>query len=112
LTDVPSDDASGDERVAFPGADRPAFLRRTLRLEPGDCRPYRAAEWWDCMVVIESGEVELEATSGARHTFRGGDVLWLAGLPLCCIRNIGGDAAIITTVRRRGRAGDTQPRVE
>jgi hypothetical protein len=97
LSDVPCD----DERLALPTGNRPAFLRRTLRLEPGACRPYRAAEWRDCLVVIESGEVELEAISGVRHTCRGGDILWLAGLPLRCIRNHGDTQAVLTTVRRR-----------
>jgi hypothetical protein len=45
--------------------------------------------------------VELEAISGVRHTCRGGDILWLAGLPLRCIRNHGDTPAVLTTVRRR-----------
>lgn len=80
------------------------FLRRTIHLEPGACRPYLAAEWQDCLVVVESGEVDLETTSGLRHTCRGGDMLWLAGLPLRCLANHGSTTVVITTVRRRWSA--------
>jgi hypothetical protein len=90
-----------DDPPLPPGADRPGFRRTTVRIEPGVCRPYRAADWVDCLVVIESGEVELEATSGVRHTCRGGDVLWLVGLSLRCLVNRGDVPVVITTVRRR-----------
>lgn len=87
--------------LTLPGADRPGFRRRTLRIEPGGCHLYRPADWVDCLVVIESGEVDLEATSGVRHTCRAGDVLWLAELSLRCLANRGDTAVVITAVRRR-----------
>ena len=89
-----------DEPLPLPPAPRPGFLRRTVRIEPAGCRPYAATEWQDCLVVVESGEVELEMTSGARHTCRGGDVLWLAGLPMRRLSNHGAEPVVITTVRR------------
>lgn len=84
----------------LPGAGRPGFRRATVRIEPGGRRAYRAADWIDCLVVIESGELELETTGGARRICRGGDVLWLVGLPLRCLVNRGSGPVIITTVRR------------
>ena len=90
-----------EDPLRLAGADRPGFRRATVRIEPGDCRTYRSSDWVDCLVVIESGEVELEATSGVRHTCRGGDVLWLVGLPLRSLANRGDTPVVITTVRRR-----------
>lgn len=92
---------TNEDPPTLPGADRPGFRRTTIRIEPGDCRPYRPADWVDCLVVIESGEVDLEATSGVRHTCRGGDVLWLVGLSLRCLVNRGAAPVVITAVRRR-----------
>jgi len=85
----------------LPGGDRPGFRRTTVRIDPGDCRPYRPSEWVDCLVVIEAGEVDLQATSGVRHTCHAGDVLWFTGLSLRCLINRGDTPVVITTVRRR-----------
>lgn len=90
-----------EDPPTLPGADRPGFRRTTVRIEPGHCRPYRAVDWVDCLVVIESGEVDLEATSGVRHTCHAGDVLWLVGLPLRCLVNRGDAPVMITAIRRR-----------
>lgn len=90
-----------EDPPTLPGADRPGFRRTTIRIEPGDCRPFRRSDWEDCLVVIESGSVDLEATSGARQSFHGGDVLWLVGLSLRGLVNRGDTPVVITTVRRR-----------
>lgn len=89
-----------DDAPTLPGADRPGFRRTTVRIEPGHCRPYRSADWADCLVLIESGEIDLEAIGGARQTCRGGDVLFLVGLPLRGLVNRGPAPVVITTVRR------------
>ncbi len=89
-----------DDSLTLPRGDRPGFRRSTVRIEPGDGRPYVADEWRDCLVVIEAGEVELEATSGVTHTCRGGDILWLVGLPVRRITCRGSVPAVITTIRR------------
>ena len=91
---------SDEEALTLPDGRGPRFRRRTLRIEPGDCRPYLAADWQDCLVVIESGRLDLWTTGGARHTCRSGDVLWLAGLGLSCLSNHGDEPVVITTVRR------------
>ncbi len=92
---------TNEDRPLLPGADRPGFRRTTVRIDPGDCRPYRSSDWVDCLVVIEAGEVDLEATSGVRHTCHAGDVLWFTGLSLRCLVNRGDAPVVITTVRRR-----------
>ena len=100
---------SDEEPWTLPDGHRPRFRRRTLLIDPGDCRPYLASDWHDCLVVIESGEIELEATSGARLTCRGGDVLWLAGLPLRRLSNHGHEPVVITMVRRWQDGSRTEP---
>lgn len=92
---------TSEDPPALPGADRAGFRRTTIRIEPGACRPYRWADWADCLVVIEAGEVVLETTSGTRHTCHAGDVLWLVGLSLRCLSNRGSAPVVITSVRRR-----------
>ena len=92
-----------EDPPTLPGADRPGFRRTTIRIEPGACRPYQGSDWEDCLVVIESGSVDLDGTSGVRQTFHGGDVLWLVGLSLRGLVNRGDTPVVITTVRRRGR---------
>lgn len=89
-----------DDAPTLPEAARPGFRRATVRIEPGACRPYRSAEWVDCLVLIESGEIDLAAIGGGRQTVRGGDVLFLVGLPLLGLVNRGPAPAVITTVRR------------
>ena len=90
-----------EDPPVLPGAERFGFRRTTVRIEPGDCRPFRPSDWVDCLVVVESGEVELEAASGVRHTCHAGDVLWFVGLSLRCLANRGDAPVVITTVRRR-----------
>lgn len=90
-----------DVGAALPLDPGPGFLRRTILLEPGECRPYLADEWRDCLVVVEAGDVDLETTGGLRHTCRRGDILWLAGLPIQRLVNRGPAPVLITSVRRR-----------
>lgn len=96
---------TADDPPTLPGAGRPGFRRSTVRIEPGGGLPYRSADWADCLVVIESGEIELEAIGGDRQTRRAGDVLWLVGLPLRRLVNRGPVPVVMTTVRRRAPAG-------
>lgn len=90
-----------EDPPTLPGSDRPGFRRAVLRIDPGDRRPYRPSDWADSLVVIETGELDLETASGVRHTCRAGDVLWLAGLPLRSLVNRGAVPVVITVVRRR-----------
>jgi quercetin dioxygenase-like cupin family protein len=84
-----------------------AFDKRVVTLEPGSSRPYLAHEWADALVVVESGEVQLECGDGGRRRFATGAVLWLAGLGLLALHNEGTEPAVLTAVsRRRGPPGD------
>jgi hypothetical protein len=78
-----------------------SFQRRTVTVAAGSERPYDPAEWFDALVVVERGEVELECRSGGLARFKQGDILWFAGLPLCALRNPGTDAAVLVAISRR-----------
>jgi hypothetical protein len=77
-----------------------SFERRTVTVAAGSERPYDPAEWFDALVVVQQGEVDLECRSGARVRFTPGDILWLTGLPLCTLRNPGPDAAVLVAISR------------
>ena len=62
------------------------FDVRRVVVTPGAERLFVEAEWRDAIVVVESGGLELESSSGPRWRFGRGDVLWLIGLPLRALR--------------------------
>ena len=76
------------------------FVRRVITLGPGDERPYDPDEWWDSIVCVKEGEVELEGEAGSLARFKTGDVLWLTGLPLRTLHNRGRAPAVLVAVRR------------
>jgi len=77
------------------------FEVRAVDVEPGGRRGYDEAEWGDALVVVASGEIELECVGGARRRYRSGDLLWLAGLPLRALHNCGCDPVVLVAVSRR-----------
>ena len=81
--------------------ERPAFECRAIGVEPGGARIYNEAEWRDAIVVVGSGEIELEALGGNRQRFQTGDVLCLSGLPLRSLHNRGTEPAVLVSVARR-----------
>jgi|SRR5215213_4150662 len=89
------------DRPVIAGRRPPAgFERRRVTLEPGAERPYDSGEWFDALVVVEQGEVELECVAGHVSRFKRGDILWFTGLPLCTLRNPGPEAAVLVAVSR------------
>ena len=77
-----------------------------ITLAPGTSRPFDAADWAGALVILECGELELEALTGCRVRLLRGAIFWLAGLPLRCLHNPGRDAAVLIAVSRRKSAGD------
>jgi hypothetical protein len=77
------------------------FDCRAVAVEPGGVRIYNEAEWRDAIVVVGSGEIELEALGGNRQRFQCGDVLCLFGLPLRLLHNRGTEPAVLVAVSRR-----------
>jgi uncharacterized cupin superfamily protein len=79
----------------------PGFECRAVAVEPGGVRLYNEAEWRDTIVVVGSGEIELEVLGGRRERFRCGDILCFSGLPLRSLHNRGTQRAVLVTVSRR-----------
>jgi hypothetical protein len=76
------------------------FERRAVVVAPGSMLPYVEADWHDALVVVDSGEIELECQDGTRRRFAGGDVLYLSGLPLRALHNSGAEPALLAAVSR------------
>ena len=79
----------------------PAFDVRVVVVVPGGERAYEESEWRDALVLLESGDIDLESVGGGRHHFRSGAVLWLSGLPLRALHNYGAEPALLVAVSRR-----------
>jgi hypothetical protein len=73
-----------------------------ITLAPGTSRLFDSADWADALVVLECGELELEALSGCRVRLHAGAIFWLAGLPLRCLRNAGPEPAVLVAISRLG----------
>ena len=85
------DDAAGQ---------RTTFLRRRVVLEPGVSRPSHDDEWRDALVTVECGEVDLECAAGGRRRFAAGAVLWLTGIDIRVLHNVGVGPVVLVAVSR------------
>jgi hypothetical protein len=79
---------------------RTAFELRVTVVAPGDAHAYRDTDWRDALVLVESGEIELECVGGGREVFGCGAVICLNGLPLRALRNRGHEPARLVAVSR------------
>jgi hypothetical protein len=77
------------------------FARRHVVFDPGDRRPYDAAEWDDALVIVKRGEIDVECQTGCRMRFVAGDMLWLTGLPLRSLSNTGSEPVVLVAISRR-----------
>jgi len=95
----------------FDGAAvRAGFVRRTVVLDPGESRPSDDDEWRDAVVTVEWGDVELECAAGGRRRFTAGAVLWLTGIDIRVLHNVGADPVVLVAVsRRRGHEPHAPP---
>jgi hypothetical protein len=92
-----------DAPLLLTGRLWPTFAARTVVLNPGSSLPFAAADWNDALIVIESGELEVETTSGLRRRFGAGEILWFAGLNLRVLRSHGAEPAVLKAVSRGRR---------
>ena len=79
------------------------FDVRRVVVAPGTARRFVESEWRDAIVVVESGWLELESSSGSRRRFGRGDVLWLIDLPLRALHAYGRTPTVLIAVSRSGR---------
>jgi quercetin dioxygenase-like cupin family protein len=81
------------------------FARRVVTMAPGEVRPSVEADWRDALVVVEQGALELECRGDRWQHVRQGDVLWLAGVPVVALHNLGAVTAVLVAIRRAGPSG-------
>jgi hypothetical protein len=62
---------------------------------------YDEAAWRGALVVVLSGELELECRAGGRRQFDCGDILWLEGLELRRLSNRGAEPTVLLAISRR-----------
>jgi quercetin dioxygenase-like cupin family protein len=79
----------------------PSFRARVVTVAPGARRPYDESEWRDALVVVDSGEVALECQGGSRRTFGSGDIIWLTGMGVLALHNVGAESVVLVAVSRR-----------
>jgi mannose-6-phosphate isomerase-like protein (cupin superfamily) len=72
----------------------------TVVLQPGDALNYLAEDWVDALVVVRSGELQVQCHSGRRARFGAGAVLTMAGLPVRRLRNPGQQPLVLHAVAR------------
>jgi CheY-like chemotaxis protein len=95
-------DGTDGEPLPFLGGGVPAaFELRTVAIPAGASRAYDEAEWEDAIVVLESGELEVECVRGGRRRFERGAVMYLVGLALRTLHNLGPETAVLVAVSRR-----------
>lgn len=75
--------------------------RWSVVLQPGEALDYVAADWADALVVVTSGELELECRSGRRARFAAGAVLAPAAVPVRRLLNPGPEPLVLSAVTRR-----------
>jgi quercetin dioxygenase-like cupin family protein len=76
------------------------FELRRIELAPGAVLSFRPADWRGCLVVVESGGIELETIDGPRARFAAGSVLGFEHIPIRQIRGCASELAIVSVVRR------------
>ncbi len=77
------------------------FEVRAVAVEAGIERIYNEDEWRDALVVVASGELELQEIGGDVRCFGRGAVLCLVGLHLRALRSKGTEPALLVAVSRR-----------
>jgi hypothetical protein len=80
------------------------FRRRVVELAPGEELRIGVVPWRDAIVFLETGEVELECSTGSSRRFTGGSVLCLVP-PVSVFRACGGDPARLIAIWRPRHSG-------
>jgi hypothetical protein len=71
------------ERISFLGSQLPAgFAISQVTIPAASERAYVHREWAGALVVVETGQIEVECLSGRRASFASGAVLFFDSLPL------------------------------
>ena len=84
-------------------ADDGPFECWAVRIGPGEERPVVPDEWADALVVIRSGELDVQCEEGSHRTFHRGDMLALHWLRARNLANFGAVGVELVAVRRSVR---------
>jgi len=117
---------TGDDDVdRFLHCTPKSFARLVIDLEPGARLDHEACLWQDAILLVTAGEIDVECSSGDRHSFGRGDILSLAPLAIRRVHNSGVAPAQVLAIWRRtaptgspvnfrepGRHTDTDPDLE
>ena len=85
----------GSAAVAIPAA--------RITVDPGARVRSIEEEWDDALVVVESGEIELECRAGIRRRFPAGAIMWLQGMNLHAMHNPGAEPTVLSAVSNTQR---------
>ena len=77
----------------------PTFDRWRIAIPPGAAIVTNAAQWTDCLVLVESGTIEVAGEAGSRGPFQAGDLLALTWLSVCGLHNPGPEEARLLAIR-------------
>jgi hypothetical protein len=75
------------------------FDRWRIAIPPGAALVTRAGEWTDCLVLVETGRIEVAGEAGSRGPFEAGDLLALTWLNVCGLHNPGPEEACLLAIR-------------
>jgi hypothetical protein len=75
------------------------FDRWRIAIPPGAALLTKPGEWTDCLVMVESGTIEVVGQAGSRGLFESGDLLALTWLSVCGLHNPGPEEARLVAVR-------------
>jgi glyoxylate utilization-related uncharacterized protein len=76
------------------------FTRRIVELPALNVLDDDAVDWERAIIFVTAGEVEILCQTGARATFRDGDILCLAPFPGSTVRNSGSEPVRLLAVWR------------
>ena len=76
------------------------FTRRIVELPALSVLDDDTLNWEGAIVFVTAGEIEIDCRSGARATFRQGDILCFAPLPGATVRNSGTEEARLLAIWR------------
>ena len=74
-----------------------------VNIGPGEERPVAPDEWADALVVIKSGDLDVQCEEGSHQVFHRGDMLALHWLRARNLANLGADRVELVAVRRSVR---------
>jgi hypothetical protein len=94
----------------FARATRRGFAVRVVVLRGFGRLPFDERQWWDCLVEVESGQLELQLESGRRLLWEAGTLLSFTGLRIRALHNPGRECTSLVALSRRPLSADgTRP---